>query len=515
MVVGGQGKAAGLPVFLGLVDPFAARGDEVPEDVARPVQRGAAAEHHPAASLRSKRGSNAGAQHVERRRFEVLAVQAGLALGDVEAALLGLGIDRHRAARGQMDVGIDGRAVTGDWRGLAPERSHDDPGADSIPLDQRQIGLGHMLEGGVHLLLGRGQGEPGLDAAELGPVRTKRRRRTLRVGDPLARGHQIDRARLDRGEGAERIAVVDRPGEEIGDGGEVDVRVRAHVDSGARIELRRPHLVEEDERPDRRALAMRQRAMDLEPAEIVSRGQQGLEEQLVIRHVRTPGGSVGSFRSFRSLRTKKLNLPQGRIPLPDRHVLRASIGIAEQMKSCFARAKAHSPGARALIARAWTRSFIRSPSAALTARWRSRRVMPANRAASISTVKWLSPEPSSPAWPRCLAESLVTHRLAAASAAVRRCSISRATDPVKGALIRAYIVRSRRKGSWHWPAQAGNSTDGSRDGRRIARTPDATRRENSERPESTAPISTDRASGAGSASIMSASSTPATIGSRG
>src|SRR5204862_6494780 len=106
-------------------------------------------------------------------------------------------------------------------------------------------------------------------------------------------------------------------------------------------------------------------------------------------------------------------------------------------------------------------------------------------------------------------------RLAEAAGGGGRCSISRAHDPDKGALIRAYIVRARRKGSWHWPAQAGNPTDGSRDGRRIARTPDATRRENSERPESTAPISTDRASGAGSASIMSASSTPATIGSRG
>jgi hypothetical protein len=54
------------------------------------------------------------------------------------------------------------------------------------------------------------------------------------MDDALARGHQIDRARLDRREGAERIAMVDRAGEQIGDGGEVDVRVRPDVDPAAR-----------------------------------------------------------------------------------------------------------------------------------------------------------------------------------------------------------------------------------------------------------------------------------------
>src|ERR1044072_967139 len=75
--------------------------------------------------------------------------------------------------------------------------------------------------------------------------------------------------------------MVDRSGEQIGDGGEVDVRVRADVDPGAGGEPGRPHLVEEDERPDRGALAVRQGAMDLEPAEIVGGGIEGLEEEVV------------------------------------------------------------------------------------------------------------------------------------------------------------------------------------------------------------------------------------------
>ena len=38
--------------------------------------------------------------------------------------------------------------------------------------------------------------------------------------------------------------------EQVGHGGEPDVRVRAHVDALPEQELGRPHLVEEDERPD-------------------------------------------------------------------------------------------------------------------------------------------------------------------------------------------------------------------------------------------------------------------------
>ena len=74
---------------------------------------------------------------------------------------------------------------------------------------------------------------------------------------------------IDRREGAERIAMIDCAGEQIGDSGEVDMGVRPHVDAGAGRQRRRPHLVEEDERPDRGALTVRQGAVDLEAAEVV------------------------------------------------------------------------------------------------------------------------------------------------------------------------------------------------------------------------------------------------------
>ena len=131
------------------------------------------------------------------------------------------------------------------------------------------VGLGDMLERRVDLFLVLGHAEPGLDARQFGPVRALVAGRALAVRDAVAGGHQIDRAGLDPREGAERIAMVDRAGEQIGHGRQVDVRVRAHVDAGADVEMRRPHLVEEDERADHLVRFGRERAVDLEPAQIV------------------------------------------------------------------------------------------------------------------------------------------------------------------------------------------------------------------------------------------------------
>jgi murein DD-endopeptidase MepM/ murein hydrolase activator NlpD len=55
------------------------------------------------------------------------------------------------------------------------------------------------------------------------------------------------------------------------------------------LEPGRTHLVEENERPDRRPFLVRQGAMDLEAAEIVRRRQQGLEKK-VVGHVASSSG---------------------------------------------------------------------------------------------------------------------------------------------------------------------------------------------------------------------------------
>ena len=77
------------------------------------------------------------------------------------------------------------------------------------------------------------------------------------MDDAAARGHQVDRARLDHRVAADAVAMLDRAFEQIGDRREIDVRVRADVHALARREPRRSELVDEDERPDHRPLLRR------------------------------------------------------------------------------------------------------------------------------------------------------------------------------------------------------------------------------------------------------------------
>lgn len=57
--------------------------------------------------------------------------------------------------------------------------------------------------------------------------------------------------------------------EQIGDGREPDMRMRADVDTATGEELRRTHLIEENEGADHLPFCRRQRAAHLEPAEVV------------------------------------------------------------------------------------------------------------------------------------------------------------------------------------------------------------------------------------------------------
>jgi hypothetical protein len=90
--------------------------------------------------------------------------------------------------------------------------------------------------------------------------------------DAASGGHPVDRARADRHLGPQAVAVQNFALEEVGDGGEVDMGMRAHVDPLAQHELRRPHLIEEDEGSDHLAFGGRERAAHLEAAEIAGAG---------------------------------------------------------------------------------------------------------------------------------------------------------------------------------------------------------------------------------------------------
>ena len=71
-------------------------------------------------------------------------------------------------------------------------------------------------------------------------------------------------------ERAERVAVIDRAGEQVRHRREADVRVRAHVHAGAgrEMERRAAHVIEEHERAEVPARRGRQDALDGESTEI-------------------------------------------------------------------------------------------------------------------------------------------------------------------------------------------------------------------------------------------------------
>src|SRR5712671_4377395 len=87
-----------------------------------------------------------------------------------------------------------------------------------------------------------------------------RRIGALGMYDAAAGGHPVHRAGPDRDGGAEAVAVHDLAVEQVGDGGEPAVRMRAYVEAVAGLEHGRTEMIEEHERADHARLRRRQRA---------------------------------------------------------------------------------------------------------------------------------------------------------------------------------------------------------------------------------------------------------------
>src|SRR3984957_19290432 len=90
--------------------------------------------------------------------------------------------------------------------------------------------------------------------------------------DTATGDHPVDRARSNRLHGAEAVAMNDLAVEQVGDGDQSDMRVRTHVEATTGAQYRRPHLIEENKRPDHAALTAGQGAAHVEAiAKIVHR----------------------------------------------------------------------------------------------------------------------------------------------------------------------------------------------------------------------------------------------------
>jgi hypothetical protein len=121
------------------------------------------------------------------------------------------------------------------------------------------------------------------------------------MDDAAAGGHPVDVAGPDDLVRSEAVAVLDRALEEVGDGGEVDVRVRAHVHALAGREGRRSHVVEEDERADHLAADVREEAADVEATQIAVSRLNDFHGALLLQPAWTHEGRF-SMRSSQRVR---------------------------------------------------------------------------------------------------------------------------------------------------------------------------------------------------------------------
>ncbi len=97
-------------------------------------------------------------------------------------------------------------------------------------------------------------------------------RRSLGVNDAASGCHPVDVAGPDRLFEAETVAVQNFAFEQVGEGSETDMRVRADVDPVAAQELGWTHMVEENKGPDRSQSRRRQDAAYGQSAEIAISG---------------------------------------------------------------------------------------------------------------------------------------------------------------------------------------------------------------------------------------------------
>ena len=125
-----------------------------------------------------------------------------------------------------------------------------------------------VLEMGLAVFLVLRQRDPGLDAEHLPLGVPDFVAGAFGVDDAATGRHPVDVARTYRLLVAEAVPVHDLAVEEVGDRGQPDMRVRAHVDPLAGLEGIRSHPVEEDEGTDHPPLGIGQHARDLEASEV-------------------------------------------------------------------------------------------------------------------------------------------------------------------------------------------------------------------------------------------------------
>ena len=107
---------------------------------------------------------------------------------------------------------------------------------------------------GFALLIGGGHGQPDLQAMHVRAAFPQRLWGALDMGDGTAGGHPADLAGADQLIRAEAVLVLQLPLEQVGEGGQADMRVLVDIHTAASRVGVFQNMVEEHERPDAAAL---------------------------------------------------------------------------------------------------------------------------------------------------------------------------------------------------------------------------------------------------------------------
>ena len=181
----------------------------------------------------------------EPPRLELVAGDIDGAVDDVERPLFVPRVERQRRAGAERDIGEQRVVHRRNRRRLAVDRTDDHAHEGAVVIDHREFIDVVMREARVHLLLRRGQRDPHLQAVDRPAGGALFGAGALGMHDAAPGRHPVYFTRPDRHGGAETVAVHDLAVEQIGDSGEPDMRMRAHVESVAGAEFRRPEMVEE------------------------------------------------------------------------------------------------------------------------------------------------------------------------------------------------------------------------------------------------------------------------------
>ena len=113
-----------------------------------------------------------------------------------------------------------------------------------------QLGGGEMLEMRIGFFVLLRQPDPGLDAVQAMAACAHVVAGAFGMGDAASRRHPVDVAGLDLLHRAQGVAMHLSAVEQIGDGGQADMGMRAHIHALAGRKFHRPEIIEEQEGSD-------------------------------------------------------------------------------------------------------------------------------------------------------------------------------------------------------------------------------------------------------------------------